>query len=135
MNLKCVLLVEDDPDLMTLYGEYITRAFGDAVFLLKAYTVHEGISAAENIQFDAVVSCYRLPDGVGTQVTEFIKNLCNRLPNIKKPHVVLASASPPFDTGPAAKESGIDEVIMKGSHFNALIGALEDKLGLADAAL
>jgi two-component system, NtrC family, response regulator PilR len=66
---SAVLVIDDEPDLRTLYELSLTREGYDVV---TADTVAEALAALAQRSFHAVVSDMQLPDGLGLEVLRFL---------------------------------------------------------------
>ncbi len=64
-----VLVIDDEPDLRTLYELSLTR---EGYEVVTAGSVAQSLAALQERQFDAVVSDMQLPDGLGLEVLKFL---------------------------------------------------------------
>jgi two-component system, NtrC family, response regulator PilR len=65
----CVLVIDDEPDLRTLYELSLTR---EGYEVVTAETVAQSLMALNQRSFHAVVSDMQLPDGLGLEVLRFL---------------------------------------------------------------
>ena len=65
----CVLVIDDEPDLRTLYELSLTR---EGYEVTTADSVAQALTALDQRQFDAVVSDMQLPDGLGLEVLKYL---------------------------------------------------------------
>jgi two-component system, NtrC family, response regulator PilR len=64
-----VLVIDDEPDLRTLYELSLTR---EGYEVMTADTVAQSLSALQERSFHAVISDMQLPDGLGLEVLKFL---------------------------------------------------------------
>jgi two-component system, NtrC family, response regulator PilR len=64
-----VLVIDDEPDLRTLYELSLTR---EGYEVMTADTVAQSLSALQERSFHAVISDMQLPDGLGLEVLRFL---------------------------------------------------------------
>jgi two-component system, NtrC family, response regulator PilR len=65
----CVLVIDDEPDLRTLYELSLTR---EGYEVVTADSVAQSLAALNQRSFHAVVSDMQLPDGLGLEVLRFL---------------------------------------------------------------
>jgi two-component system, NtrC family, response regulator PilR len=68
-NRPSVLVIDDEPDLRTLYELSLTR---EGYEVVTADTVAQSLSALQERSFHAVISDMQLPDGLGLEVLKFL---------------------------------------------------------------
>lgn len=68
-NTPSVLVIDDEPDLRTLYELSLTR---EGYEVVTADSVAQSLAALNQRSFDAVVSDMQLPDGLGLDVLKFL---------------------------------------------------------------
>lgn len=66
-----VLVIDDEPDLRTLYELSLTR---EGYEIVTADSVAQALAALEQRSFHAVVSDMQLPDGLGLEVLRYLSN-------------------------------------------------------------
>lgn len=67
----CVLVIDDEPDLRTLYELSLTR---EGYEVVTADSVAQSLAALNQRSFHAIVSDMQLPDGLGLDVLRFLSN-------------------------------------------------------------
>ncbi len=65
----CVLVIDDEPDLRTLYELSLTR---EGYEVVTADSVAQSLAALDQRSFHAVVSDMQLPDGLGLEVLHYL---------------------------------------------------------------
>jgi DNA-binding response OmpR family regulator len=120
-----VLLVEDDADLLELYG----NAMRDAGLLVdEVVTVAEAIVMAERLRPDIVVLDRRLPDGDGWNVARALKASASETTR-RVPIIAFTSHRERADVE-GALVAGCDAFLEKGCAPEALIRHVRGMLGL-----
>jgi CheY-like chemotaxis protein len=100
-----VLVVEDDPDARLL----IRYALRDLVRTDAAGTVADALRMAENVPYDGLLVDLNLPDGLGTEVVEELRE---RTPYWGVPMVAVTGHSLPDSSG-SFLEAGFDAYLAK----------------------
>jgi CheY-like chemotaxis protein len=100
-----VLVVEDDPDARML----IRYALRDLVRTDAAGTVADALRMAENVPYDGLLVDLNLPDGLGTEVVEELRE---RTPYWGVPMVAVTGHSLPDSSG-SFLEAGFDAYLAK----------------------
>lgn len=70
-----VLVIDDEPDLRTLYELSLTR---EGYEVVTADSVSQSLAALHQRSFDAVVSDMQLPDGLGLEILKFLSQTQRR---------------------------------------------------------
>ena len=65
----CVLVIDDEPDLRTLYEFSLVR---EGYEVHTAENIAHGLKALNAQRFDAVITDMRLPDGLGLEIVKFL---------------------------------------------------------------
>ncbi len=65
----CVLVIDDEPDLRTLYEFSLVR---EGYEVHTAENIAQGLKALNAQRFDAVITDMRLPDGLGLEIVKFL---------------------------------------------------------------
>jgi len=100
-----VLIVEDDPNSQML----MRYALRDVVRTDAASTVSDALRMAETVPYDGLLVDLRLPDGLGTEVVEALRE---RTPYWGVPMVAVTAHSLPDGHGPFL-EAGLDAYVAK----------------------
>ncbi len=100
-----VLVIEDDPSARML----IRYALRDVVRTDAASTVTDALRMAESVPYDGLLVDLRLPDGMGTEVVEELRE---QTPYWGVPMVAVTSHSLPEGSGPFL-DAGFDAYVAK----------------------
>jgi two-component system OmpR family response regulator len=120
-----VMLVEDDADLLELYG----NAMRDAGLLVdEVVTVAEAIALAERLRPDIVVLDRRLPDGDGWDVARALKASASETMR-RVPIIAFTSHKERADVE-GALVAGCDAFLEKGCAPDALVRHVRGMLDL-----
>ncbi|HKL89259.1 MAG TPA: response regulator [Salinibacter sp.] len=100
-----VLIIEDDPNSQML----MRYALRDVVRTDAASTVADALRMAETVPYDGLLVDLRLPDGVGTEVVEELRE---ESPYWGVPMVAVTAHSLPDESGPFL-DAGFDAYVAK----------------------
>ena len=100
-----VLIIEDDPNSRML----MRYALRDLVRTDAASTVTDALRMAENVPYDGLLVDIRLPDGLGTEVVEELRD---RTPYWGVPMVAVTAHPLPEENG-SFLEAGFDAYVAK----------------------
>ena len=95
-----VLVIDDEPDLRTLYELTLLR---EGYEVESAATVAEGLRSLEIGRFDVVITDMRLPDGLGLDI---LQGLATRVP--REPCIVITAYGSAENAVEALKTGAFD---------------------------
>jgi two-component system OmpR family response regulator len=112
----CILVIEDQEDLATLYEETLKKAgYG----VRNAYTGEEGIAEFRANGADVILLDMTLPEMHGAEVLREIRALSATVPVI----IITGEASSDLQT--QCERLGVQEYLSKPPDYDALLGAIE----------
>src|SRR5580658_6790281 len=125
---KRVLLVDDDPDILTS----MQAAFEPTGAVVEtASNGNKAVELAEKSQPDVVILDMMLPGRSGFMVLEKIKS---KKPRNAKPFVIMITGNPGARHKMYAESQGVSEYFTKPVKLDKLIAAAEKLLGAAPPA-
>lgn len=119
--MKTILLVDDDPQLRSMFGMALAR---------KGYRVIEadsGVTGLERARAhlpDLILSDIHMPGGDGSTLLQEIR----RDPELKSTQVVLITGRPDLVTPRQGMEEGADDFLVKPLSIKAVISCVEARL-------
>ena len=123
-TLKSILIVDDDPNLLRLFGDDLAR---------RGYSVHraagggEGVRLAEELRPDLILMDMNMPDVDGIEATRRIK----AGPCAETPIVALTALAMP-DEIERSLEAGCDGYVIKPVSAGELYEELRNAIALID---
>ncbi|HVG31565.1 MAG TPA: response regulator [Pyrinomonadaceae bacterium] len=119
MEQHCILVIEDQEDLATLYEETLKNAgYG----VRNAYTGEEGIAEFQANGADVILLDMTLPEMHGAQVLKEIRILNANVP------VIIITGEASSDLQRQCELLGVQEYLSKPPDYDAILGAIERAL-------
>lgn len=116
MEKHCILVIEDQEDLATLYEETLKKAgYG----VRNAYTGEEGIAEFQANGADVILLDMTLPEMHGAQVLREIRALDPNVP------VIIITGEASSDLQRQCELLGVQEYLSKPPDYDAILGAIE----------
>jgi signal transduction histidine kinase len=122
--MKTILLVDDDPQLRSMFSMALTR---------KGYRVIEADSGVTGLELarthlpDLVLSDIHMPGGDGSTLLQQIR----RDPELRSKQVVLITGRPDLVTPRQGMEEGADDFLVKPVSLKAMVGCIEARFSRA----
>jgi two-component system response regulator PilR (NtrC family) len=120
----CILLVDDEPDILELLSMTIDRM---ELASVTAASVKEAIVKLKSSRFDLCLTDLRLPDGSGLEIVNFIQQSLPQLP------VAVISAHGNMQTAIDAMKAGAFDFVSKPIDLKQLRSLIESALALEDS--
>ncbi len=117
---KRILLVDDDEALVTALAEQLQ--LHEEFQTVVANTAHDGIKAAENSYFDALILDVGLPDMDGRELCRLLRRA-----GVKSPIIMLTGADTEADTI-LGLDSGANDYVAKPFKLGVLLARLRAQL-------
>ena len=118
-----ILLVDDEPDFLEIMGGRIENW---GYTLLEATNGKEAVDAVKNMNPDAVILDYMMPDMDGVTTLKEIRKINKKIP------VVMFTAYPNEKTMKSTKEMGISAFIPKLSTYTNVQASLRSALDMIE---
>ena len=119
---KRVLVVDDEPDILELLAEELEF---EGFKTMQASSGNEALKILETESFDAIVSDYKMPNGNGKVVLDFVKSDDYK----GSPVFYFVSGQADMSFQDALKE-GVNKFFYKPFDLDELLDALKADLGL-----
>jgi len=114
-----ILVVEDQPDIMELFGALLEM---DGAIVHKASGYNEALEIADNNEIDIVLTDYKMPGMHGLYLLDMIKHKNPNMP------VILMSAYLDDDVAVKARRLGVDYILEKPFEYEELFKAIRKLL-------
>lgn len=114
---KRILIVDDEPDILELISEELKF---EGFYTAVASSGNEAVDILRNNQFDAVISDFKMPNGNGRVVLEFVQ----KIPTEQRPIFYFVSGQADITFEDALKE-GVYEFFYKPFDIEELITSLK----------
>lgn len=112
-----ILLVENDPDVQSLYSYVLS---GAGYHVIAVGSAHEALEKMRNNQFSLILTDYQMPEMNGDTLITLIHD-CHQVP-----YIILISADP--DIVDIARKSGADAYFHKGDPLQRLLSCIAGTL-------
>lgn len=115
---KRVLIIDDEPDILELIADELRFEGFDT---MVASSGNEAVEILKNYSFDAVVSDFKMPDGNGRVVLDFVKSIVLS----ERPLFYFVSGQADMSFEDALKE-GVHHFFYKPFDIEELIASLKN---------
>ncbi len=117
-----ILIVDDEPDILELLSEELEY---EGFATVCAGSGNDAVRVLENENFDLVISDYKMPNGNGKVVLDFIKSI----PESRKPIFYFVSGQADMSFEEALNE-GVRKFFYKPFDLEELVVAIKNDLAL-----
>ncbi len=117
-----ILVVDDEPDILELLSEELEY---EGFATVCAGSGNDAVRVLENENFDLVISDYKMPNGNGKVVLDFIKSI----PESRKPIFYFVSGQADMSFEEALNE-GVRKFFYKPFDLEELVVAIKNDLAL-----
>ena len=122
--MKTILLVDDDPQLRTMFGLSLRRA---GYHVIEGSSGSEGLALARKHLPDLILTDIHMPGGDGSNLLLDIR----KDPELRSKQVVLMTGRPDLVTPRKGMEEGADDFLVKPVSMEGLLNTVKARFGRA----
>lgn len=123
MAIKTILMIEDDRFIGEMYARSLKKAGYDVDWMVDG---NDGLVAARNKEYDAILLDVMLPERRGTEILEALRGKEDLIPNSK---VVVLTNFEQDEESRLAMERGVDAYLIKAEITPKKLLDILDQLG------